>query len=75
MAKEWDRTEFEALLLEAKQKGYTKKELAELLGVPASTISEWVKGNHAPHALFQAKFSELRRKLKDRKKEPKKPKA
>lgn len=62
----WDRTEFDQLLAEAKEKGYRKLELAELLGVAAPTFSNWISGKHVPHSTFQARFPELRRKLKDR---------
>lgn len=64
--REWDRTEFEALLSDAKEKGYKKKEIAELLGISPPTLSDWVSGKHVPQPHLQGRFGEVRKKLKDR---------
>lgn len=42
----------ERLVLVAKQKGISQKELAKKLGVSASTVSDWANGKTEPKSRF-----------------------
>lgn len=75
--KEWDRTSWDKLLLSLKETGHKKYHIAEKLGVPASTVSDWVSGKHAPHPIFQKQFAQIEKEFrrKPRKKNRKGPAA
>lgn len=66
MAKKWDRGPFEQLLAAAKANGWRKQDIAERVGVPPSTLSDWIKDKHAPHPIFQQQFDRIRKEFERR---------
>lgn len=64
MAKTWDRASWDSLLAAIKETGHKKYHIAERLGVPASTVSDWVSGKHAPHPIFQRQFATIEKEFR-----------
>lgn len=63
MAKTWNRAPLESLLAAAKANGYRKMDIAAELKIPPATLSDWIKGKHAPHPIFQTLFPDLQKKF------------
>jgi hypothetical protein len=66
MAKTWDlekQAEFDAMMAAAKENGYRKKDVAETLGIPAPTLSDWIVRKHTPHPMFQRMFPVLQKQF------------